>query len=288
MRIFIALFFIILSINTYAFRYAYTTNDKTLVYADKKLEVPIGYIRSGRKVKVGDKSYNKFTMTTIMVAGRVAFIKTEDLTFDLEGNKLSSAPAVKEHDIETLFQTDEDKLSENNYISFELSQFGSGDEWKELNQRLSGTEIDGAITVFTLKVEHRSPKKRSGFSIGANYAFASETKVKMQTLLLDYEYQYRIFQSKLFSLEGLGAIMATGELEITTRDGEVSNGVAYGYRLGARARFFTFSRLGFYGTLETMNLWVKSMDPITTNDINDFTLGSFSGVKMTAGLSIQL
>lgn len=287
MKKILALFSIILiSFNTHAYRFAYTLSSKTIVYADQALKIPIGYIKPGRKLKVADKSLKRNTIVGLVVTGRVAYVKTKDLQFDLEGQELDENPKIKEHNVDILFKTAEDKLTENNYFVFDYSIIDGGAEWDQLNESLGSTDSSD-IASYQFKVEHRSPQKNTGFSFALSWLTSSTESVKLKTLVGDAEYQFRLFQTELFSIEGYAGGSLSGDIQFKTGLDQISKGILIGYSFGGRVRLFPFSQYGLYGAAGFKKILPKSTDPLATDD-GDITIKSLGGVQLSFGLSYKL
>ena len=269
-----------------AFRFAYTVNAKTIVYADKALNIPIGYIKIGRKLKVADKSFKRNTIVGLIVAGRVAYVQTKDLQFESDGNVFADNPKIKEHNVDVLFTTDEDKLTENNYFVFEYSLIDGGVELDQLNQDLGLEEVVD-LSSYQFKIEHRSPKKKYGFSFGLSWITAKSEAVEVKTLSGDAEYQRRLFQTEFLSLEAYAGLSLSGDIQFKTRFDEVSKGIFLGYSAGGRVRIFPFSQYGFYASAGIKKLSPKSTDPLTTPS-GETTIGSLGGVQLAAGFHYKL
>jgi hypothetical protein len=277
---------ILLSTNIMAFRYAYTTNIKTIVYADKSLDIPIGYIRSGRKIRVADNSLKNNTIVPMIVTGKIAYVKTEDLTFKLDDENILGAATVNEHDVGLLFITDQEKLSKDNYVHTSVSSVSSGTEWKELNEGL-GAETS-SLMVFTLGIEHRAPENRNGFAINLNYLTASTTVATFQSLTLSAEYQYRFFKTSLLTTEGFFGFHISGDAQIKTVESEISKGVLYGTTIGGRLRFLPYSKIGFYGQVSLTSFKPRDLDSINTDVGTKANLNSIGGTSIGAGVTFRL
>ena len=52
---------------------------KAIIYTDKERTSPIGFIKRGRKIKVGEIPRAKGTVLPVVVSGRVCYIKIVDL-----------------------------------------------------------------------------------------------------------------------------------------------------------------------------------------------------------------
>lgn len=58
--------------------------DKALIYSDKEMTSPIGYVIRGKKLKVGDIARNKAQVYPIVVSGKIAYIRVLDVTTERE------------------------------------------------------------------------------------------------------------------------------------------------------------------------------------------------------------
>ncbi len=58
---------------------AMVISDRALIYADELMTSPIGYVRKGKKVKIGDIPRNRAQVYPIIVSGKVAYIKALDV-----------------------------------------------------------------------------------------------------------------------------------------------------------------------------------------------------------------
>lgn len=67
--------------------FAIVKNQQAIVYADKFLTSPIGYIKKGKKIKVGEQPDNRGLAYPIIVSQKIAYIKGEDITL-LDGSVL--------------------------------------------------------------------------------------------------------------------------------------------------------------------------------------------------------
>jgi len=267
---------------------AYTTNIKTIIYADENLDIPIGYIRAGRKITVGDNNLKTSTITPILVAGRIAYVQLKDITFESNGNPVSDAPSIKDHDVDMLFITDEDKLKENNFLTLSLGLVSSGSQWEEFNSSLEAQSETTGLTLYKLSLDHRSIQKNYGFSIWLGYMSTSTDIAKFEAPFIGAEYQYRLLQFKLISLEAFAGAQFSGGAKITMADGQISKSVMYGTEFGARARLFPFSTFGFHGSASIFSNKIGDMDPIQDDNLEEYDFSSIGGAKIEFGMSYKI
>lgn len=278
-------FYIFICFSAHATRVAYTINSKTIVYSDENLEIPIGFIKAGRKIVVSDKDFKANTVTALFVSGRISYVKLKDITFKVNNSDIGLAPEIKEHDVDVLFLTDEDRLRDNNHITLLIAKQALGSDWETFNENYGASEIPTFANQFKLLVEHRSPAKKYGFGLGFSFLSASSTDLKIDIPILYLEYQYRLFQFKLISIEGYGGINFSGGAKLEDSEGQISRGVLLGYELGARARLFPFSKISVLGGIAVSSNKLDSMEPILNDDFEELVLTSIGGAKIEFGVS---
>lgn len=58
--------------------------DKAIIYSDKEMTSPLGYVVRGKKLKVGEVPRNKAQVYPIVVSGRVGYVRVIDVTTEKE------------------------------------------------------------------------------------------------------------------------------------------------------------------------------------------------------------
>ncbi|MGI4992707.1 hypothetical protein ACRXCV_08765 [Halobacteriovorax sp. GFR7] len=281
MKKLLVLIFSLTQLSTLAYRYAVTKSRQTIVYADVNLSAPIGYIRSGRKIKVGDNDLKQGTIVPLVVSGKIAYVRTNDISYSVSGTKLEHVPEITDHDVRTIFTNDAQRLKENSFISLDYARLEAGTEWDDFQAKYAN-ETSPAFNRFNLAIEYRDPKHRHGFKITLGYLTASATYSSINSVLGELQYQFRFINRNSFVAEGFAGIILTGDFE-QENFGEKATGMAYGYNIGGRIRFAPYSKIGFYGQAGLSGLYTSSMDKLVTE-----TVSSIGGVTIGAGISFRL
>lgn len=280
MKKLLVLFFAVVNFNVLAYRLAVTKSKQTIVYADVDLAAPIGYIRSGRKLKVGDNALKQGRIIPLVVSGKIAYVKAEDISFSISGSKLEHVPEVTDHDVNTIFKNDAQRLKENSHFSLDYSLVSPGSDWDGLHNQYSA-ESTPTLSRINLAVEHRDPQGRHGFKIGLGHLFGSSDVSKITSLHAQFEYQYRVINRSSLSLEAYGGLILTGDFNQTNFSQDAQGG-AWGYDIGGRLRIAPFSRIGFYAQASLMQLSPFELDTIATQ-----TVSSVGGLSFGAGVSFK-
>lgn len=282
MKKILVLFCILFHLTGHAYRFAITKARQTVVYADVDLAAPIGYIRSGRKLKVGDTTLKQGSIVPLIVSGKIAYVKTSDISFTISGSKLEHrTPELTEHEIDKIFKSDAEKLKENSYLSLDYMRVSPGSDWQDFHEKYSNTDAP-AFNRINLAIEYRDPKSRNGFKLGLGYLFGSSENTKITSIYGDFQYQFRIINRSSFALEAYAGLIITGDFT-QENFGEKSAGGAWGYNAGGRVRIAPFSALGFYAQAAIVSYNSYSMDEIVTE-----TVSSVGGVSLGVGISYRL
>ena len=64
---------------------AIVTSEKAVIYADEQLTSPVGFVRRGKVVTIGDVARNKKRVYPIIVSGKIAYIRVADVNSENEG-----------------------------------------------------------------------------------------------------------------------------------------------------------------------------------------------------------
>lgn len=70
--------------NLWAIQDALVVSERAVIYADEQMSAPVGFIRKGKKIKVGDISRNRAQVYPIIVSGKIAYIRVIDVTTQTE------------------------------------------------------------------------------------------------------------------------------------------------------------------------------------------------------------
>ena len=181
--------------SVFAMQYAIVRNRRSVIYSDYLRTSPIGYVRKGRKVRVGSVSRNKGRVLPIVVSGKIAYISVSDLSI-LDGSEVL---LPKGHDSIIGLEIRKRKFvfGTDYFVSnFTQGQYSIGQV----------EEKTVALTGFTLKKEKR--KKPGSFQrYGLEMLSFSNEDEKLQIPSLVYDWVGNIYENgrlKIRSVFGLG------------------------------------------------------------------------------------
>lgn len=70
--------------NLWAYQSAMVIAERAVIYADEQMSAPLGFIRKGKKIKVGDIARNRAQVYPIIVSGKMAYVRVIDLSTEME------------------------------------------------------------------------------------------------------------------------------------------------------------------------------------------------------------
>jgi hypothetical protein len=70
--------------NLWAIQEAIVITDEAVIYADEQMTSPVGFVRRGRKLKVGEIARNRAQVYPLLVSGKMAYIRVRDVSTEKE------------------------------------------------------------------------------------------------------------------------------------------------------------------------------------------------------------
>lgn len=277
--------FLLISSQILGAQLAVVSVPKAVIFSDQKLTTPIGYISYGKKIKVGEVEKKDGTILPVVVSGRIAYVQIKDLTIQ-DGIIGVNTPKITQHDVELTFQTDQDKLSENNFFSASLGQAGAGESWQNYSSEFG--EESSTFSVISLQMEHRNPAKDTSWGFGLTYFSASNEDISAKSLAVEANLFYSLFNFRYMSISAFGGLLFSGDFQVIQAEEEQkANGVLYGYSFGGIARILPYSKFGAFGGLSIRKIKVADLEPIETSSGAEVGIDSLSGVNIFAGISYK-
>lgn len=283
MRIFIFLFltsaFLAFIPEARAVQTAIVGVDKAVVYADQEMTSAIGFVRGGRQLKVGSKPRRGGAILPIIVAGKVAYIRTQDVSISNNPLSLSRSPEgpkIREYEIDIPMGEVKDDLKENNHIVIGLGQLSDNSDLSAFNEQ-SGFE-DKSITSLKAMFEHRPVIYDFFWDIGFGYYTLSQDSYTFRTLTFEGHVYYSFLKHNKFHLQVFGGLAISGEFRVTAEQEAFEEaGAMWGHHFGVAAKIFPRDKFSF-----NLSAGLQTMNPI---DIEGFE--QIRGPHLSAGIAYK-
>lgn len=249
-------FWLVFSHSAAAAQMAIVSSQKAIIYSDQGLSSPLGFVRAGRQLMVGSTVRQNGLIVPVIVAGRVAYIQTKDITLsqtDLVIGQKPLGPKLSEHEVDIPMEEIKDDLKENNFFSFQVGQYSGGSQLDQISDA-AGVE-NSSITTFRVMFEHRPEIYRYFWDVGFGLYTLSNDEFSLQALTLEGNISYSLLQTEFLTVQALAGALFSGDFRLTRESlNEQSRGAAFGYQLGATVKLATRQKWGLMGsaTLQTM------------------------------------
>ena len=159
MKLFIV--FLISTIYANAAQWATVIREKAIVYSDQQMTSEIGYVKRGKKVRVGEVARNRGTLLPIIVNKRIAYIRIEDIKTATDEKLVVSAVARK--------RKLEDKSKKQQRIGLSYTRFFSNIQSIENSETSESYSFNGGA------LKGYSKNNQSRFTYAAEIGYMSGT-----------------------------------------------------------------------------------------------------------------
>lgn len=251
---------------------------KAVIYADPELQTPVGYVRSGKMIWVGEVKRGLDPVLPTVVYGRVAYIRTEDISLPEETTiTKKSSSATRAKILEAIHsEAENDPHDENNGLLARVSYF------KPDSASLAGFNRDSRLvspTNISLTFEHRNPIKKWHWGFGLDYYSLSGKRVSHQTFAATAAASYSLAKSSFVSLELFTDVKVSGSFQVYIDDYR-HQGQMLGLEGGAMIRLYPYSQYSLVIGSAIMTGRVFGMDNIShVSDNLIESVSSISGIK---------
>lgn len=194
----LALFLSSICLNLWASQDAMVIVEKALVYSDVEMTSPVGYIRRGKKIKVGEIPRNKAQAYPIVVSGRVAYIRVLDVTTEKES--MDSQRLVAER-----FQKNTEKKYSTKYVLSYYSFASTIALEKENGEVMDGDALNwngASLKGEALVVDNWD------FQVLANYMTTTKGEETFKVFEFGFGGAYRLINARYFLLRLEGQLLA--------------------------------------------------------------------------------
>ncbi len=259
--------------------------DKAVIYADRTMTAPVGYVVRGRKVTIGEIPRNKARLYPIIVSGKIAYIAVTDVSTEID--TLDTNRLVAERFLKAAKSKRQAHYGINAFtFPSQVSLDRSIDELRDKDAFVwNGFQVKG--------ITQTGPQWDLGFVFG--YSEGKENIESFRMVEIGPEISYRIYSGRVFVLrwqnQVLGVPFATYSLGTKTR----VNGYGLSTGTGINANWIFGEKLGFevFGGFHYTKLFGFDLpDPAnvgTTLGRPDIRINpSFIGTRLGLGITYKL
>ncbi len=202
------------------------TSKKAIVYSDLEMTSPVGFVKKGQIIKVGEIARNKGQVYPIIISGKIAYIKVTDISVQRES--MDSKKLVAERFKENTKDTEDSKYSLS-YLDYSTQMKlpkDNGNLQDKDSLTFTGVSVKGEKTI----------KHHWDMQVLFNYMVGTEGVEKFKIFELGGGAGFRLFDYKRFIFEWETQAMAIPYSSYALKNGSNNreefrvNG--YGYTVG--------------------------------------------------------
>ena len=264
------------------------STSKAIIYADRELTLPLGYVTMGKELRVGEVARKGGQVLPLIVSGKIAYIKVSDISASKDNKKKGYSRYYQNEegpiDFDSLHQLKDD-LQKNNYLTTSYGFFDPGDGWHSLASQ-TGSLVKESIKTISLTLEHRPPSKKLNWGVGLKLYTLAQESIKAFSLNFEVPFYYHLYRLKSISFDGLAGLSLTSSVKVKVLDTTgYYKGFQYGGFFGLRTRVPLTIKWGMLFTLSYKRLNISSMQPISIKGppTQKYLLNAFSGTHFTFG-----
>jgi hypothetical protein len=264
---------------------AIVLSNKAVIFADINLKSPIGYVKKGKKLAVGDVKRKRGKVLPVLVNQQIGWVRVSDVRLPSEEKSFDRSKKVSEHVIDFEKKT-KDPLDQNNFLTVKLSPAsfsiaGTASEVEFSESLTSGTEL-------TLMYEHKNPYHKVHWGIGLDYFSGNIDVFSFQSINLKGGFAYVPIRLSWVSLEVYGNLLLSGDFRVDSEALGTYKGNMYGLDYGVAARLLPEYKIGLVAGLGYSYYRFNGLNDIqrdSDDSLTNFT--TISGAKLFAGLSYR-
>ncbi len=254
---------------------AIVTAERAVIYSDREMKSPIGFVRKGRKVNVGEIPRNNAQVYPIVVSGKIAYIRVLDLTTEKES--VDADRLVAERFRKVAIEVKKQKIV-GSYFRFSSTA--------SMDQHNDELKSGGSVSWNGISLKGEVLLKNSwDIQVMGTYMVADTGKEHFAVTEIGAGVAFRLLDTKRFLLRGEGQFLGIPFSSYEFEDDFLKR--SYGYTIGAgisgsywlSSSWAIESSLGYY---RTHLLKFKSPEPY--KEISPV----FSGARLSIGLNYSL
>lgn len=270
------LIILLLSTSLHAAQWATVTVEKAIVYSDTEMTSPIGYIKKGKRIRVGSKSRRGGRLYPMVIKKRIAYIKVDSVSTSNKLVDLQSASArIKKAEV----QTDEKRvgLFYSGYASFigidQESSF-SNDTYSDDVFYFNGFGLRGYLS---------KQNSRTTWRVSLESSSTSTLKNELYFLGLSADYAFDLIKFDNYVFRGYAGLEVIPFAQYSYEDLFTVNGYGGGARAGLEMEVKFKNSFGLHvdGGYGFKKLFFSLPDSTNIDEFNP----TFNGVVFSASIS---
>jgi len=257
---------------------------KAIIYSDIELKSPIGYVRKGKQLAVGEVKRRRGEILPVSLNGRVGWVRVSSLRLPAEENEFDQGKKVTEHELNDEKRI-KDPLGENNYLSVRTGPGGMS-----VSGSIEGAaDFDSELTSsseLSMMYEHKNPYYMTHWGVGLDYFTGKFDNYEFQSLSLKAGFAWVPIRLSWVSIEAYANLVVSGDFRVNSVGLGEYKGNMYGADYGGVFRLLPEYKIGLLLGAGLTYYRFSGLTGIQNNsDDTTLSFNSITGTKVFAGLS---
>lgn len=259
------------------------TSNKAVIYADIEMQSPIGFVKKGKQIAVGNVKRRRGEILPVVVNGKIGWVRVSDLRLPDEEREFDKSKKVTEHEV-LIDEKVKDPLDQNNFVTLRTGpssvEIAAQDSVTgDINQSLD------SATETSLMFEHKNPYFSTHWGFGVEFFQGKLGVFNFRSANIKGGISYVPLRLSWTSLEVYGNLLLSGDFRVESEGIGEYKGNMFGADYGAMLRLLPEYRLGIVvGAGMTYYKFSGLQDIQVEEGDNVFNVSGMSGVKYFAGL----
>jgi len=231
--------------------------DKAVIYSDTTLKSPIGFVRKGKKVRVGERLVRKGILLPIIISGKLAYIKISDLTFNSHLENTGSSKTSKR--MAELYNEEEEREFPV-FMNLDLKVITPNNAFLEDSKVINGKENKTAFQ-YLARMRIRPNLKRHWLIYGGlDIAFQQDERIQLWDVGPFLGLQFSLFPERRLDIQAYGEGFFSPFSSFYLRQVRFST-MKYGSNVGGRVLFKLSPYFELQAGLQLNSFTRKWIDP---------------------------
>lgn len=275
----------VIGFNSYAAKWALVVSDQAIIYSDIEMTSKIGYIKKGKKVRVGEVARNNGQLLPIIVSGRIAYVEVKDLQ---SSSKLESLQSATQ-------RIQANKLENENRpqrLAAHLGSFLASGEVSLSRNNSSAVSVNGSegslqfLSIGVKDYRYSDNSSSRGFKSGLEYNSVSKNDFQLNYISFSADYFQHFHNYEEIDFLWYAGLTITPFSELKQGSLYTLNGYGVGAQGGVEGIYKLESNLYAHADLGYHYLKLMGFDFSKISSNTDFEVDyTLTGFKILAALS---
>lgn len=265
----------------FAAQWAIVSKDKATIYSDQQMTSEIGYVKRGKKIRVGEVARSRGTLLPVVVNKKIAYIKISDIKTDTDEKLIVSATARKRERVI--------KSKKESRLGLSYTRFLTDIEALESNESNEFTFNGGALKGY---MKENFARTSYSAEIGYMRSIDEEVKNEFEIYYLNFDIMFRLIDFDNLQLSVFTGVSLIPVAQYSYDNLFTTNSAGYGGYGGAELYLGLNNSFGLharaqYTYIDFVGYKIPKNEFVTDNGVEATYDPNLSGVSLIGAITYQ-